>query len=94
MAKKKKNILNQILGITENVTDIAKDFVDPEAIYNIGKDVVSTSSNVMAVNERKNKIRKLLVEIGDRIYTKQIEVDNRNVKAEKQCIEELLQEKE
>ena len=48
----------------------------------------------MAVNERKNKIRKLLVEIGDRIYTKQIEVDNRNVKAEKQCIEELLQEKE
>ena len=75
MAKKKKNILNQILGITENVTDIAKDFVDPEAIYNIGKDVVSTSSNVMAVNERKNKIRKLLVEIGDRIYTKQIEVD-------------------
>lgn len=94
MAKKKKNILNQILGITENVTDIAKDFVDPEAIYNIGKDVVSTSSNVMAVNERKNKIRKLLVEIGDRIYAKQIEVDNRNVKAEKQCIEELLQEKE
>ena len=94
MAKKKKGILNQILGITEDITGIARNFTDPEAIYNIGKDAVLTSGNAMVISDRKNKIRKLLVDIGDRVYNKHIEVDNRNVKAEMQCIDELLQGKE
>lgn len=94
MAKKKKNILNQILGITENVTGIAKDFIGVEPIYYIGKDITISTVNAMGINDRKNKIRKLLVDIGDRIYEKHIEVDNRNVKAEVECIEELLKEKE
>ena len=97
MAKKKKNILNKILGITENVTGIAsgiaKDFVGIEPIYNVGKDVAINTANAMAITDRKNKISKLLVDIGNRIYEKHIEVDDRNVKAEIQCIEELLEEK-
>jgi uncharacterized coiled-coil DUF342 family protein len=93
MAKKKKNTLNQILGIAGDLTDgINKIVPDAMQIYDISKDMASTSSKAMAVNERKNKIKELLVEIGDRFYDKHIEVDDRNVKAEVECIEELLKE--
>ena len=94
MAKKKKNILDQILGITENVTGIADNIIGIEPIYNVGKDVAFNTVNAMSINDKKNKIRKHLVDIGNRIYEKHIEVDDRNVRAEVECIEELLKEKE
>lgn len=35
----------------------------------------------------------MLIVIGDRVYEKNIEVDDRNVKAEVECIKELLRKK-
>lgn len=98
MAKrKKKGALNQVLGIVENVTGTATGFVDKiadvEKIYSVGKDVATSSSNAIGINNRKDKIRKLLIDIGSRVYDKKIEVNDRNVKAEIECIEELLQNK-
>lgn len=98
MRKNKKGILNSILGITESVvgiaSDVADNVLDIEKIYNIGKDITVSSSNAVIINNKKEKIKKLLIDIGNRVCEKKIDVKDRNVKAEVECIEELLEEKE
>lgn len=98
MRKNKKGILNSILGITESVvgiaSDVADNVLDIEKIYNIGKDITVSSSNAVIINNKKEKIKKLLIDIGNRVCEKKIDDKDRNVKAEVECIEELLEEKE
>ena len=59
-------------------------------MYSITKDVAVNSRNVIVINSNKEKIKKLVIEIGERIYKNNIEVNDKNVKAEVECIKELM----
>ena len=56
--------------------------------------MASNSSKAYSINAKKDEIKKMLVEIGDRIHEKHIEINDKNVKAEIECIEELLAKKQ
>ena len=91
--KKKKGTLDQVLDIASDLSGAASGVVriipDATEVYNIGKDITSNSFNAFDASGKKDKIRKLIVEIGDRICSKNIEVKDRNVMAEVECINEL-----
>ena len=87
--KKKKGTLDQVLDIASDLSGAARIIPDATEAYNIGKDVAKNSVNAFDASGKKDKIRKLIVEIGDRICSKNIEVKDRNVMAEVECINEL-----
>ena len=91
--KKKKGTLDQVLNIANDLSETASGVVkiipDATEAYNIVKDVANNSFNAFDANPKKDKIRKLILEIGDRICNKNIEIKDRNVMAEVECIKEL-----
>ena len=86
----KNNVLDQILGIAFDISKITNVIPNAEQVYHITKDVAENSSNAIVINGMKDKIRKMIIEIGERIYKNNIRVEDRNIKAEVDCIKELM----
>lgn len=62
---------------------------DADDIYNVGKEVVIGTKSEIEKQIKKDKIRKLLIEIGDRIISKNIGISDKEISDEIECINEL-----
>lgn len=92
MAKKKKGVLNMVLGVASDATGIGGIVTNAEDAYKLGKNIASDTKGAIEIEAKKNKIKSLLIEIGDKVYSKNIKIDNKDIMAEVSCIKELEEE--
>lgn len=91
MARKKKSSLDSVLETVNNLSGVANKLPDLSLLqgYDVVKRGASDATGALAINSKQDKIRVLLIEIGDRICSKDIKVEDKNVMAEVECINEL-----
>lgn len=94
MAKKKKSSLDKVLNLAGDLVGVANKLPDLSLLqgYDVVKNVANDSANTISINSKQEKIKKLLIEIGNRICEKNITVNDKNVMAEVQCIKELQEQ--
>lgn len=66
---------------------------DASDIYEYGEKAIKGAKNEIEKKLRNDKIRELLIEIGDRVIDKNIEINDKEIQDEIECIRELEERK-
>lgn len=89
MGKKSKLGLAAVIGTAYGLANQAGAVPDAEGLYAIGRNAIISAKNEAEKKQKNDRIKRLLIEIGDRVITKNIKLKDNDIQDEIECINEL-----
>ena len=89
MAKKKKMGIGTAVNVAYGLASQVGIVPEADQLYAMGKDALISGKNELNKKIKNDKIKQLLIEIGDRVISKKIIIDDEDIKGEVECIMEL-----